>query len=191
MTDVVALSHATALGHLDGGGLPVIKHLPGHGRANADTHLNLPVVNVAKSDLQHSDFAVFKSLHDLPLAMTAHIIFSAYDDKPATCSPKMIDVIREEIGFGGLLMTDDLNMQALKGSLAQKTTDALAAGCDIALHCKGDMAEMVEVAAAAGQMGRDATRRAATALNARHAPDAVDLVALQAEHDALLGAGHA
>ena len=191
VAQVVALSRATAQGHLDGGVLPVAKHLPGHGRANADTHLNLPTVKAAKEDLQSCDFAVFKALNDLPLAMTAHIIFSAYDDKPATCSPKMIQVIREEIGFGGLLMTDDLNMQALQGTLADKTARSLAAGCDIALHCHGIMAEMVEVAAAAGQMSVAAQARGATALAARRTPDDVDLAALQAEHDALLGLNHA
>ncbi|MEH7826799.1 beta-N-acetylhexosaminidase [Gemmobacter denitrificans] len=187
---VADLGRATADGHLAGGVLPVMKHLPGHGRATGDTHHDLPTVSADADTLQATDFAPFRALADLPMAMTAHIVFSAYDSAPATCSPQMIRLIREDIGFHGLLMSDDLNMQALSGTLAERAARAIAAGCDIALHCKGDLAEMQQVAAAAGQMGAEAMARAAKALAARHAPEPADLVALRAEHDALLGAAH-
>ena len=175
-------ARAVADAHLAAGVLPVVKHLPGHGRATADTHLNLPTVIASRAELAAQDFAPFKALNDLPMAMTAHIIFAAYDaERPATQSPAMIRVIREEIGFQGLLMTDDLNMQALSGSLGQRTRAAMDAGCDIALHCKGDMAEMVQVAAEAGDMRPDTQSRAQAALARRTPADAVDIAALEAD----------
>ncbi|MDO8883539.1 MAG: glycoside hydrolase family 3 protein [Pseudotabrizicola sp.] len=183
-TDVALVSRisaAVASGHLAGGVLPVIKHLPGHGRATADTHHDLPTVTASREDLSVTDFAPFKALNHLPMAMTAHIIFAAYDDKPATQSPEMLRVIRDEIGFQGLLMTDDLNMQALRGTLADRTAASMAAGCDIALHCKGDMAEMLAVAAACGDQTPAIRQRAQAALAQRHAPDPVDIQALEAE----------
>ena len=165
-----------------GGVLPVVKHLPGHGRATADTHHDLPTVTASREDLAATDFAPFHALADLPMAMTAHIIFAAYDaQRPATQSPEMIRVIRDEIGFAGLLLTDDLNMQALSGDLASRTRASMAAGCDIALHCKGDIRQMEEVAAAAGEMTGEAHSRAARALSRRIAPAAVDIQALEAE----------
>ena len=183
---VSAISAAVADAHLAGGVLPVIKHLPGHGRATADTHHDLPTVTASRDDLAACDFAPFKALNHLPMAMTAHIIFAAYDDKPATQSAAMIRVIREDIGFQGLLMTDDLNMQALRGSVADRTAAAMAAGCDIALHCKGDMAEMLAVAGACGDQTPAIRTRAERALAARHAPDPVDIAALEAEFRALM-----
>lgn len=175
-------ARAVADAHLSAGVLPVVKHLPGHGRATADTHLHLPTVTASRDELAALDFAPFKALNDLPMAMTAHIIFAAYDtDRPATQSPEMIRVIRQEIGFQGLLMTDDLNMQALSGSLGQRTRAAMDAGCDIALHCKGDMAEMREVAAEAGDMRPDTEARAAAALARRIPSDTVDIAALEAD----------
>ena len=183
---VSAVSAAVADGHLAGGVLPVIKHLPGHGRATADTHHNLPTVTASRADLTATDFAPFKALNHLPMAMTAHIIFAAYDDQPATQSATMIRVIRDDIGFQGLLMTDDLNMQALRGSLAERTAASMAAGCDIALHCKGDMAEMLEVAGACGDQSPAIRARAARALAARHAPEPVDILALEAEFRGLM-----
>ncbi len=186
------VSAAVALGHLAGGVLPVIKHLPGHGRATADTHHDLPTVTASREELAATDFAPFKALNHLPMAMTAHIIFAAYDDKPATQSPEMIRVIREEIGFQGLLMTDDLNMQALRGTLAERTAASMAAGCDIALHCKGDMAEMLAVAGACGDQTQAIRHRAERALAQRHAPDPVDIQALEAEFRGLMsGDAHA
>ncbi len=183
---VTAMSRAVADGFLAGGVLPVAKHLPGHGRATQDTHHDLPTVTVDTETLSATDFAPFAALADLPMAMTAHIIFAALDpDHPATQSAIMMGVIRDQIGFQGLLMTDDLNMDALAGDLTERTARAIAAGCDIALHCKGDFAQMQAVAAAAGDMG-DATRaRARAALAQRRTPDEADIAALIREFDGL------
>lgn len=178
--EVAAIARAVAEAHLAGGVLPVMKHMPGHGRSTADTHHDLPTVTAAPDLLDATDFAPFHALRDMPLAMTAHVVFAAFDpDRPATQSPVMIDVIRNRIGFSGLLMTDDLNMQALSGSLAERTAAARAAGCDIALHCKGDLAEMQAVATAAGRLDGAGQSRAAAALAWRKAPDAVDIAALE------------
>ena len=185
MKAVSALGRATADGHLAGGVLPVIKHMPGHGRANADTHHDLPCVTTDAETLRATDFAAFRALNDLPLAMTAHIIYSAFDDQPATCSASMMRVMREEIGFAGLIMSDDLNMQALSGSLEQRAARAIAAGCDIALHCKGTLAEFAATAKVSGTVAQS---RVDAAFARRQPPEAADLVALAAEHDALIGA---
>ncbi|MBL4927976.1 beta-N-acetylhexosaminidase [Fuscibacter oryzae] len=178
---VARIGRAVADGLLAGGVLPVVKHLPGHGRATADTHHDLPTVTASRAELAATDFAPFRALADLPMAMTAHIIFAAYDDKPATQSPEMIRVIREEIGFHGLLLTDDLNMQALSGDLGSRTRASMDAGCDIALHCKGDMAEMLMVAGQAGDMRTDTQARAQRALAQRRSPAPVDIAALEAD----------
>lgn len=178
---VARIGRAVADGLMAGGVLPVMKHMPGHGLSHVDTHHDLPRVDVPLVDLQAIDFAPFRALADLPMAMTAHLIFAALDaDRPATQSPVMIKVIREEIGFNGLLMSDDLNMQALAGTLADRTARTIAAGVDIALHCKGDMAEMVEVAGAAGVMGPAARARAEAAVAARRVAT-VDVRAALAE----------
>jgi beta-N-acetylhexosaminidase len=178
---VARIGRAVADGFLAGGVLPVMKHLPGHGLSHVDTHEDLPTVDVGQEALQAVDFAPFRAMNDLPMAMTAHLVFSAYDPgHPATQSPRMIEVIREEIGFRGLLMSDDLNMQALKGTLAERTARTISAGVDIALHCKGDMAEMQAVAAAAGVMGPATRARAEAALAARR-PASVDLEAALAD----------
>ncbi|MFN3845967.1 MAG: glycoside hydrolase family 3 N-terminal domain-containing protein [Paracoccaceae bacterium] len=183
---VSRISAAVADGHLAGGVLPVIKHIPGHGRATADTHHDLPTVSISRTELAATDFVPFKALNHLPMAMTAHIIFAAYDDKPATQSPEMIRVIRDEIGFQGLLITDDLNMQALHGTLAERAAASMAAGCDIALHCNGDLAEMQTVAVACGPQTPAIRHRAQAALDARRAPDPVDILALEAEFRGLM-----
>lgn len=165
---VTRIARAVAEGLLAGGVLPVMKHLPGHGLSHLDTHLDLPTVDASLEELDRIDFAPFRALADLPMAMTAHLVFAAIDpDLPATQSPKMIGIIRARIGFQGLLMSDDLNMQALKGSLAERTRRTLAAGVDVALHCKGDLAEMQEVAAAAGEMTPAVVMRAQAALDRR------------------------
>ena len=165
---VTAIARAVADGLMSAGVLPVMKHLPGHGLSHLDTHLDLPTVTAALDDLRAVDFAPFRALADLPMAMTAHLVFAALDaGTPATQSPRMIGLIRDEIGFQGLLMTDDLNMQALKGSLAERTTRSLAAGVDIALHCSGDLAEMAAVAGAAGDMTAAALVRAQAVIAAR------------------------
>lgn len=160
------LGRAACEGLIAGGVLPVIKHIPGHGRAKADSHLELPVVEASYEELDARDFAPFKSLSDMPMAMSAHVIFTAIDRKrPATTSRKAIrKVIREAIGFEGLLMSDDLSMKALSGDFADRTRDALAAGCDLVLHCNGDMAEMQGVAKGASALKGKAARRAEAAL---------------------------
>lgn len=178
---VARIGRAVADGLMAGGVLPVMKHMPGHGLSHVDTHHDLPTVDASHDALTAVDFAPFRALADLPMAMTAHLVFAALDgERPATQSPTMIRVIREEIGFKGLLMSDDLNMQALSGTLAERTARTIAAGVDIALHCKGDMAEMVEVAGAAGRMGPKALARAEAAVAARR-PATVDLTAALAE----------
>jgi beta-N-acetylhexosaminidase len=166
---------------LHGGVLPVMKHLPGHGRATLDTHLALPTVIAQEDELAATDFAPFRALADLPMAMTAHVVFAAFSDEPATLSPEMVRVIREDLGFSGLLMTDDLNMEALSGTLAERAMRARAAGIDLVLHCRGEMDQMVEVAAAAGRLDGAARDRAEAALAARVPARPVDLEALGAE----------
>jgi beta-N-acetylhexosaminidase len=163
---VVELGRAFAEGLIAGGVLPVIKHVPGHGRARADSHLELPIVEAALHELAARDFAPFRALSDMPMAMTAHVIYAAVDpERSATMSPTVIgDVVRESIGFDGLLMTDDLSMQALSGGFRQRAEAARAAGCDVVLHCNGEMAEMEAVAAGCGRLAREALRRAQAAL---------------------------
>jgi beta-N-acetylhexosaminidase len=185
-TTVARLVAAVARGHLAGGALPVPKHMPGHGRTTVDAHHDLPQVTADRAQLD-SDFAPFRAVADQALAMTGHMVFTAYDaHNPTTQSPTMIGVIREDIGFTGLLMTDDLNMQALSGNLADRAARSLAAGCDIALHCKGDMDEMLMVAGAAGDMSTATRTRAKAALASRPAPDTVDKAALTDELSALM-----
>ena len=142
---IIALGRAVAQGLLDNGVLPVLKHIPGHGRANVDSHEDLPIVTASINELQ-VDFAPFKALADLPLAMTAHILYQAIDaNKPATLSKKVIDLIRNEIGFSGLIMTDDLCMKALNAPVSQLALDSLQAGCDIVLHCNGAFDEVASI----------------------------------------------
>lgn len=189
---VARMGRAVADGLLEGGVLPVLKHIPGHGRAVVDSHLDLPVVNAAVDELERIDFAPFQALNDLPMGMTAHLVYEAVDDRPATTSPVMMQLIRDQIGFDGLIMTDDITMKALKGSLADKARDALSAGCDVILHCNGVLAEAREVAEAAGDMDVLAQRRAEDALKQRNAPTEVDIHALEAKLAALIGEqGHA
>jgi beta-N-acetylhexosaminidase len=158
---VAELGRAACEGFLAGGVLPVIKHVPGHGRAMVDSHHELPVVTTARAEMEATDFEPFRLLADMPWAMTAHVRYAAIDPSlPATLSPKVIrEVIRGHIGFDGLLLCDDLSMRALKGDLGHLARQALAAGCDIALHCNGNMKEMTAVVAAAGALSADAERR--------------------------------
>lgn len=182
---VARLGRAAAEGLLAAGVLPVIKHMPGHGRARADSHHDLPVVDAPLEALEAVDFAPFRALADLPMAMTAHIRMTALDDAPATASAAVIGLIRDRIGFDGLLMTDDITMNALPGSHADRTRSALAAGCDLVLHCNGDIAQMAPVVAAAGRLEGEAARRADAALRWRRAPEPADLDALRREWAAL------
>jgi beta-N-acetylhexosaminidase len=176
---VAAIAAAIAQGLSDGGVLPVLKHLPGHGRATADSHARLPVVDTDRGTLENTDFAAFRPLAALPLGMTAHVVFTAVDPiAPATLSRTIVrDVIRDSIGFQGLLMSDDISMGALEGSIAERSSAAIAAGCDLVLHCNGDMAEMMSVAAEAPVLAGDAARRAAAALAAKRAADPIDPIA--------------
>jgi beta-N-acetylhexosaminidase len=174
---VIAAARAAADGLLAGGVLPVIKHLPGHGRAGADSHHDLPRVSTPRGTLDRTDFAILRALADLPMGMSAHVVFDALDpDAPATISAPAVGAIRA-MGFGGLLMTDDICMKALAGDVAQRARAALGAGCDVVLHCSGDLAEMQAVAAVCPVLD-PATR--SRALDGR-APPPVDIAALEAE----------
>ncbi len=170
---VAAISRAVADGLLRGGVLPVLKHIPGHGRATADSHLRLPVVDTTEAELDRTDFAAFRPLADLPMAMTAHVVFSALDPaQPATTSATMVDrVIRGSIGFQGLLMSDDVSMNALEGTIEERTKAAITAGCDIVLHCNGNIDEMRQVAAESPVLAKTALARANKAKALRSRPD--------------------
>ncbi len=186
---VAAMGRATAEGLLAGGVLPVIKHIPGHGRAAADTHHELPTVDTPLDELRRHDFAPFAALSDMPMAMTAHVVYSAIDGlHPATTSPAVIeDIIRGEMGFNGLLMSDDVSMQALSGDFRDRTDAIFAAGCDVVLHCNGVMDEMRQVAKQTPVLdGRPAMRASKTLLK-RERPDAVEEVAARQEFAALTG----
>lgn len=183
---VAELGRAAAAGLLAGGVLPVIKHLPGHGAGNADSHHDLPRVALPLAALEARDFVPVRALADLPLGMSAHVIYDALDPvRPATVSAPVIAHLRGNLGFGGLLMSDDIGMNALGGSMAERATQARAAGCDVVLHCSGDLTEMMAVAGAAGVLRGAAQTRANAALTARHAPAAIDIADLEAEFDAL------
>jgi beta-N-acetylhexosaminidase len=185
---VAAIARAIAEGLEEGGVLPVLKHIPGHGRATADTHLRLPVVDVSKEELERTDFAAFHPLAHLPMAMTAHVVFSALDPAlPATTSATIVhQVIRGVIGFQGLLMSDDVSMNALAGSMSERTRAIFAAGCDMVLHCNGKLDEMREVARETPELSGKALERAARALSSRKAPKPFDRVKARAELDALV-----
>jgi beta-N-acetylhexosaminidase len=185
---VAAIARAVTDGLEQGGILPVLKHIPGHGRATADTHFRLPVVDTSRKELEKTDFAAFQPLADLPMAMTAHVVFSALDPaQPATTSATMVDqVIRGVIGFQGLLMSDDVSMNALAGSIAERTRAIFAAGCDIVLHCNGKLDEMRDVARETPALSGKALERAGTALASRKAPKPFDRAAARVELDALI-----
>lgn len=191
---VSRLGRAQAEGLAAGGVAPVMKHIPGHGRAGVDSHHELPRVAAAAEVLSEIDFAPFKALSSLPMAMTAHVVYEALDPaNAATVSPKMIDgVIRDEIGFDGLLMTDDISMKALGDPLAVSSARALEAGCDLVLHCNGDMSEMREVAGAVPDLAGDSLRRAETVLafleRIRRESRPVPVEELLASFDELTGA---
>ena len=185
---LMVLARAHSQGLIEGGILPVMKHIPGHGRSEVDSHHSLPLVKASRLDLETADFPPFAALADLPMAMTAHVIYEAIDpQEPATTSRKVIrDVIRKVIGFNGLLMTDDLSMKALSGSFADKIGKASKAGCDMMLHCNGVMADMIEVAEATPVLEGRALRRAKTALKMRRKPAAFDEVQAIKDLEAVL-----
>lgn len=190
---VAAIAAAVAEGLMAGGVLPVLKHIPGHGRANADSHEKLPVVDADRATLEATDFAAFRPLKRIPLGMTAHVVFTAIDpERPATTSATMIgEVIRGFIGFDGLLMGDDVSMGALSGSIAERSRASLAAGCDVVLHCNGKMDEMRAVASEAPELSGDAKRRADAALAVRKSPAGIDLAAARSEFAAMMSSGMA
>ncbi len=177
---VAALGQAFCDGLLAAGVLPVIKHIPGHGRAEADSHADLPRVAAPRAELAETDFAPFRALSGgpspKPWAMTAHVVFTSIDpDYPATVSNTVIDeVIRGDIGFDGILISDDLSMEALSGPIGARSRDALAAGCDLILHCNGDMAEMVAVTQESPDLSEDIATKLAASLGALGTPEAFD-----------------
>jgi beta-N-acetylhexosaminidase len=186
---VAAIARAVTDGLEQGGVLPVLKHIPGHGRATADTHFELPVVGTPREELERTDFAAFRPLAGLPMAMTAHVVFSALDSaQPATTSATIIEqVIRGHIGFQGLLMSDDVSMNALAGSIGDRSKAIIAAGCDMVLHCNGKLDEMRDVAREVPELSGKARQRAEAALASRKAPTLFDRAAARAELDELIG----
>jgi beta-N-acetylhexosaminidase len=186
---VTDLGRAVIEGMLDGGVLPVIKHMPGHGRANADSHHALPRVSASADEMRRTDFVPFRALNECPIGMTAHVVYEALDpDGPGTTSTVVIEeIIRGEIGFKGLLLTDDLSMNALHGSLAQRAKAALSAGCDIVTHCNGRIDEMEQVASEATPLEGECLRRAQSALSHLHAPKEFNAAAAEARLTELFG----
>ncbi len=184
------IARAAAEGLLEGGVLPVIKHIPGHGRALADSHEDLPLVEDRRAALDGSDFAPFRALADLPWAMTAHVVYTAIDaEHPATTSPRVIsEIIRSHIGFKGVLVSDDLSMKALDGDLASRARASIGAGCDLVLHCTGIYDEMKEVAEALTPMTAELTRRVAAARAMAMRPVPFDRAAAEARLRDLFGA---
>ncbi|MBH0238963.1 beta-N-acetylhexosaminidase [Methylobrevis albus] len=190
---VAELALAFALGLEKGGVMPVIKHMPGHGRALVDSHERLPVVDAPHEVLAATDFAPFRTLARLPAAMTAHVVYTAIDPAgPATTSRRVIDtIIRGEIGFDGLLFSDDVSMGALSGTIPERALRCLDAGCDVVLHCNGSMDEMTALAGVVPALTAEAERRAAAALATIRTPDPDDLDALRAELALALAAAEA
>lgn len=189
---VADMGLAAAEGLLEGGALPVIKHIPGHGRAFVDSHKDLPIVDTSVADLRAHDFEPFKQLKDMPMAMTAHVIYTALDAKaPATTSKTVIDtIIRGEIGFDGLLMTDDLSMNALSGDFRERAQASFAAGCDVVLHCNGAMHEMLPVCEITPTLSGRSLERANAATDLLKAPQgaADEIAAMRDEFNALVSA---
>ncbi|WP_229802020.1 beta-N-acetylhexosaminidase [Paramylibacter ulvae] len=184
---VAEMGRAVSEGLLAGGVLPIIKHIPGHGRANLDSHHDLPHVDASADDLRNIDFKPFRHLSDLPMAMTAHIVYTAMDAQNcATLSPIMIDAIRNDMGFDGLLMSDDLSMKALSGTFAQRTAGAINAGCDVILHCNGQHGEMDQIMTEVPALSGKPLARANAALAMRHAPEPFDLAMAEESFSALL-----
>ena len=185
------LGRATVAGLLAGGVLPVIKHIPGHGRAGVDSHKALPRVTADRATLERTDFAPFRALADAPIAMTAHIVYTAIDGaRPATCSPHLIaEVIRGHLGFDNLLLSDDLDMAALSGSIGERARASLEAGCDVVLQCSGDLDQARAAAAACPSITAAALRRLQAAKAARGRADDNDLAQTRARLDMLLGEG--
>lgn len=172
---------------LAGGCLPVMKHIPGHGRARVDSHRELPVVTASATELEQSDFLPFRKNRDLPLAMTAHIVYKAFDERPATLSTRVIrDVIRGQIGFRGLLMSDDLAMQALSGTMTERAAGAQEAGIDILLHCDGSFKSMDEISSSINNLPDETKVNLEKLLNSSRPTKSPGREALRAEYDDFL-----
>tara|TARA_B100000676_G_C18043523_1_gene826500 strand:- start:362 stop:1372 length:1011 start_codon:yes stop_codon:yes gene_type:complete len=188
---VIVIARAFADGLMAGGVLPMIKHVPGHGRAMADSHKELPTINLPRAELETTDFAPFKGLSDMPLAMTAHILFPQIDpERPATVSPLIIEeIVRGYIGFEGLVVSDDVTMAALSGTDRERAEQTRKAGCDIVLHCYADLPQMQEIASGSGELSEESASRFE---NARKRiaddPQTLDTTALSGELDELLKA---
>jgi beta-N-acetylhexosaminidase len=183
--DIIRLGRVVAEGYLSGGVLPVIKHIPGHGRATADSHLELPVVATSRADLEATDFVPFRALRDIPAAMTAHVVFTSIDPAAPASTSAIVhrDILRGSIGYDGLLMSDDLGMKALTGRFEDRAAAVIGAGSDVALHCNGNLEEMIAVAAGVPALAADALRRfqRAVAVIGQHQPF------VMAEAEACLG----
>lgn len=189
---VVAAARAAADGLLAGGVLPVLKHVPGYGRAQVDSHLSLPRIDAPLDELRARDFAPFRALADLPMAMTAHIVMTALDPaRPATISPIVMDEIRREIGYDGLMMTDDLSMEALSGTMAARAAASIAAGCDVVLHCNGRLDEMQEIATTIPLLSGKALARTEAALAWRTPSNDININDVESELNSLLEDGPA
>ncbi len=184
---VTAMARACATGLIDAGCLPVLKHAPGHGRATIDSHLDLPRIGAPLSELANTDFAPFVALSDLPMVMTAHIVLPEIDpETPITLSSEGIAYLRETLGLGGLLMSDDISMEALSGTPEHRAARAIAAGCDLVLHCNGEMSEMQAIAKAVPEMTPEAAKRADIAVASRRTPIDIDISALEEEFGTLI-----
>jgi beta-N-acetylhexosaminidase len=183
---VASLGQSVIDGMIDGGVLPVIKHMPGHGRARSDSHLELPVVDTKREELERTDFAPFRALTLAPLGMTAHVVYTDIDATgPATTSKRVIDeVVRGFIRFDGALMSDDLSMRALKGTFAERAHAAVEAGCDLILHCNGNMDEMAEIASASPALGGRSLSRTERALSMLKTAKPLVIAEVQARVDA-------
>ena len=186
---VAALGRAFAEGLMAGGVVPVVKHIPGHGRARVDSHFELPTVPASRAELER-DFAPFRALHDLPAAMTAHVVYSTLDpDRPATTSPRIVqDILRGELGFDGLILSDDVSMKALGGPFEDRTKAIFAAGLDIALHCNGVLAEARAVASATPELAGRSLERAQAALAVTAQADRLDLAEAERRFEATMAA---
>ena len=184
---VAAIGDATLRGLREGGVVGIVKHIPGHGRASADSHLELPVVTASREALE-TDLVPFRKLNRAPMAMTAHVVYTALDPERCASVSSMVigEVIRGDIGFDGFLMADDLGMKALGGSFAERARATIAAGCDVALHCSGDFQEMAEIAGTGLQMTDAARDRLARAMAWADGPAEADLAGLIAKRDRLL-----
>jgi beta-N-acetylhexosaminidase len=189
--EVVEISRSVAQGLLDGGITPVLKHIPGYGRGIVDGHEGLPYVEEGLEILRKTDFLPFKRLADLPIGMTAHVTYTAIDSLPATISKKMIKLIREDIKFKNLLITDDISMSALNGSIFKRAELSIKAGCDIVLHCNGQLDEMMDVAKACGSLNKESQKRSQLVyskfmLSQREYFDDTDIEGLKGEFTSLM-----